>query len=172
MFPYPNHDVAVVYVKPHKTAVGQGYTVKINVTVMNQGDYTESFNINVYANTTSIASQGITLSSGNSTIVSFVWDTTGIAKGNYTIWATASVVQDEIDVSGNTCVDGAVRVTRAGDFGSIPTGWYAFDDLCDYQDLYLFGDSYVHYYHPLADFDNNGDVNYLDLFMFGNCYIG
>jgi len=166
------HDIGVQNVVPHKTVVGKGYSVFINITFKNWGQSEETFDFTVYANTTNIGTQHLTLANGNSITITFTWNTAGFAKGNYTISAYAWPVPGETYTADNTCIDGAVRVTRAGDFGSIPTGWYAFDDLCDYQDLYLFGDSYVHYYHPLADFDNNGDVNYLDLFMFGNCYIG
>ena len=39
------HDVAVTNVAPSKTVVGQGFSATINVTVANQGDYTETFNV-------------------------------------------------------------------------------------------------------------------------------
>jgi len=48
-FDYP-YDVAVVNVTPSKTVVGQGYSLNINVTAANQGDYTETFNVTAYAN--------------------------------------------------------------------------------------------------------------------------
>jgi len=95
-----------------KTVVGQGYTMNINVTVANQGDYTEIFNITVYANTTAIATQTITLTSGNSTTITFTWNTTGFAKGKYTISAYAWPVPGETDTEDNTLPDGYVFVTR------------------------------------------------------------
>jgi len=42
------HDIALTNVSPSKTVVGQGYSTNINVTVANQGDYTEAFNTTVY----------------------------------------------------------------------------------------------------------------------------
>jgi len=42
------HDVAVKNVAPSKTVVGQGYCVNINVTVENQGNFTETFTVVTY----------------------------------------------------------------------------------------------------------------------------
>jgi hypothetical protein len=43
------HDVAVTNVQPSETIVGQGQTVKIDVTVENHGNITETFNVSAYA---------------------------------------------------------------------------------------------------------------------------
>jgi hypothetical protein len=42
------HDVAVTDVAPSKTVVGRNYSISINVTVENQGNYTETFDITTY----------------------------------------------------------------------------------------------------------------------------
>jgi hypothetical protein len=109
------HDVAVVTVIPAKTVVGQGFPLTINVTVENQGEYIEAFNVTLYANITSIATQTVTLTSGNSTTITFTWNTTGFAKGNYTIWAYAESVPGETDTADNTLTDGWVAVAMIGD---------------------------------------------------------
>jgi len=108
-------DIATTNVTPLKTIVGQGYSMRINVTVENQGDQTETFNVTTYANDTSIQNKIITLTSKNSTTVTFTWSTTGFAKGNYTIWAYAWPVQDETDTADNTCEGGWVLVSCVGD---------------------------------------------------------
>jgi hypothetical protein len=43
------HDVAVTNVRSSKTVVGQGFSASINVTVANQGGYTETFNVTARA---------------------------------------------------------------------------------------------------------------------------
>jgi hypothetical protein len=68
--------------------------------------------------------------------------------------------------------DGTVIIGKLGDLGSLPAGWYAFDGLCDSDDFFLFRDSYVSYYHVLADFNNDGQVDSDDFFEFRNYYIG
>jgi hypothetical protein len=109
-------DVAVTNVTPSKAVVGQGYSLRINVTAANFGGYTETFTITAYANTTSIASQAIILTSGNSTIITFTWNTKGFAKGNYTIKAYASPVPGETDTADNTLVAlNVIHVVMPGD---------------------------------------------------------
>ena len=172
-FTIGEHDIAVANITVSKTIVGQGYSTSIKVIVENQGDFTETFNITAYANTTIIATllTNITLASGNSTTITFTWNTTGFAKGNYTISAYAWPVPGETDTGDNRHTDGWILITKAGDFGTVSGGYYAFDDKCDYQDVFLFGKAYVEQYHPLCDFDNDGDVDYLDVFELGKCYI-
>jgi hypothetical protein len=107
--------------------VGETKTMRINVTVKNEGNFTETFNVTVYANTTSVASQNVTLSSGNSTTITFTWNTTGFAKGNYTIWAYAWPVPGETDTADNTFVDGWVKVVVPGNVNG--------DDIVDMKDI-------------------------------------
>jgi len=127
---YAIADIATTNVTLAKTIVGQGYTVRINATIQNQGHYEETFNVTVYANTTEIGKQPVALSSGNITAVSFVWNTTGFAKGNYTISAYAWSVSGEIDILDNTkAADSTVLVTVVGDVNG--------DHVVDIDDLIL-----------------------------------
>ena len=110
------HDIAITSVKPSKTIAGQGYSISISVIVENQGEFTETFNVTAYANTTAIEIlENITLTSGNSTTLTFTWNTKGFAKGNYTISAEADTVPGETDAADNTCIGGWVLVTIPGD---------------------------------------------------------
>jgi len=113
-----NHDITVTNVKPSKTMVGEGYFLSINVTVENQGDYTETFNVTVYYNETAITMPDgknyttTTLPSGNSTNLTLTWNTTGVAEGNYTISAHATPVPSETDIADNTYIDGVVMIIK------------------------------------------------------------
>ena len=109
------HDVAVTDIKSSKTVIGQGYKGNITVTAENHGGFTETFDVTAYANATIIASQAVTLTSGNFTTITFTWNTSGSAKGNYTISAYAEPVSGETDTADNTCTDGVVTVTIPGD---------------------------------------------------------
>jgi hypothetical protein len=62
--------------------VDQGLNDNINVAVANQGSYTETFNVTVYADTTAIATQTATLAIGNSTTITFTCNTIGFDYGN------------------------------------------------------------------------------------------
>jgi hypothetical protein len=106
------HDVAVTDASPSKTVAPQGLNVDINVTVENQGSYTENFNVTAYANETAIDTIEVSLNSYCLTTMIFTWNTTGVSLGNYTISANATVVPDETDVADNNCTDGIVTIVE------------------------------------------------------------
>ena len=158
------HDIAVLSVNPLKTIVGQGYTMQINVTVANQGDYMETFNVTLYANTTTIETKQITLTSLNSTTITFTWNTAGFAKGNYTIWAYAWPVQGETDTDDNTYIDGLVIVSMAGDLND--------DGIIDIRDISTAGRAYGSYpghprWNPNADINNDNIIDIRDISTIG-----
>jgi len=147
-------DVAVVNIKPSKTVVGQGYSFNINVTVENQGDVTETFNVTAYANTTIIKTKETTLTSGNSTTIVFICNTTGFVKGNYTISAYATPLPGETDTIDNTYRDGWVVVAMVGDI----TGPEGFPDgKVEMRDVSLVASKFgVNY--PDPRYDANCDI--------------
>ena len=155
-------DIAVINVTTSKTVVGQGYNVSISVTVENQGDYTETFNQTVYANETIIETKEATLSSGNSTTITFTWGTTGFAKGNYTIWAYAWPIPGEIDTADNSLTGGWAVITILGDING--------DFKVDIKDLVLVIKHYASYpghpkWNPNADVNSDGKVDIKDLVL-------
>jgi hypothetical protein len=97
----PSHDVAVTNVEAFPTMTLSGNLVDINVTVQDVGAYDEVFNVTVYAGSQTVGMQTVSLSSGSSMSVMFTWDTTDDEKGDYTIAASASVVQAEVNVANN-----------------------------------------------------------------------
>jgi PKD repeat protein len=152
-------DVAVLTVTTFKTIVGTGFNVNINVTVENQGDYTETFNVTIYANASSIATKCVTLTSGNSTTLTFTWNTTGFVKGNYSISAVADTVPGETDISDNTLTDGWVVVTIPGDVdGDFDVDLYDAVKL-----LYSYGAKEGDPdYDPNLDINGNGQIFLFD----------
>jgi len=112
---YLIHQVSLQDLVSSKTVIGQGYNCSISVVVFNNGNYTETFNVTAYANTTIIGTQLVTLARGNSTTLIFTWNTIGVPYGNYTINANATIVPGETDTTDNNKTDGWVVVTRKGD---------------------------------------------------------
>jgi parallel beta-helix repeat protein len=119
----PEHDMAVVSVTPSKTAVGQNFTVSIYITVENQGEYAEMFDL-VLSNpstgkTTALLPESIML-------YTFVWSTSGppmVPMGNYTISANVTHVPGETDTLDNNLTYGLITITYPGDFclpGGLP----------------------------------------------------
>jgi hypothetical protein len=135
VYRYGKYDVTITAVVASKTAVGEGYSLNITVTVKNNGSFTESFNVTVFANGKALIqpngenSTTVTLTSRNSTTITFTWNTTGFAKGNYTISAYAWPVQGETDKADNTKDGCTVLVSIAGDMNG--------DHLVDISDLVI-----------------------------------
>jgi hypothetical protein len=128
------HDVAVIFVESPKTVVGQDYFGNLTVTVWNEGDFTESFNVTVYANSTSIGNLAFALKSGRFATRWLLWNTTGFAKGNYTIWAYAWPVSGETNTANNNSTGGLVAVSIVGDLTG-QSGWP--DGKVDMRDVGL-----------------------------------
>jgi hypothetical protein len=158
------HYVAAINVTPSKTVVGQGFSAGINVTAANQGSYAETFKVTVFANATSVASRNVTLSIGNSSTITFVWNTTGFAYGKYTIKVQVALAPSETNTANNTYPDGLVVVTIPGDANG--------DGHVDFGDLTLLGLSWwtgigSPNYNPNVDFDASGFVDFGDLTILG-----
>jgi peptide/nickel transport system substrate-binding protein len=233
-------DVTLTDLGCSKTVVGQGYVLFIMVTVENQGDFSETFNVTVYYNETGIMieqwpdgehsrifwsmgdvnrdgyidnwdvyettqafntrpgnprwnpdfdinsdgivnmkdistciqnfgkdiwtflalpklienQRAVTLRSGNSSIITFRWNTTGVVKGNYTIGAYAWPVPGETDTADNTFMDGMIYVGIPGDING--------DGIVDIYDAIKLAGAYnSKLYDPTwnANADINSDAN-------------
>jgi len=106
------HDIAVTSVTTNTTVVAPGQAVNVTVSVENQGDFDETFNVGVYYNISLIGAQnGVSLNAGNSTVLAFVWDTTSVPESNNVIKANATVVPGETETTDNEYVGGTVTVT-------------------------------------------------------------
>jgi len=123
--PFSPHDIGVTGVITSKTVVGQGFTLWIDLKILNYGLYDETFGVTAYANTIIIATQTVTLPRRNSIALTFTWNTAGFAKGSYTISSYATLVLGETDTTDNTYVDGDVIVAMIGDISGplrVPDG--------------------------------------------------
>jgi hypothetical protein len=145
--PMFTYDVAVTNVTA-RTIISRGektYRADANVTVLNEGSFTETFDVSAYAanltHTIEIGRQnGITLAPSAQTTLVFFWNTTGWKIGNYTISAYAWPVAGETDLADNTLAKPEQVILKLlGDLGgSVPPQFFKFDGLCDGKDLSLF----------------------------------
>ncbi|MCJ7719761.1 PQQ-binding-like beta-propeller repeat protein, partial [Candidatus Bathyarchaeota archaeon] len=154
----PVHDVAVTNVTTCKDScigplpcAGQNYTMHINVTVENQGNYTETFTVTVYANATAINQTVLVLPSAASTVWTFRYNAT-LPYGNYTISAVADTVPGETDTLDNARAGCKVLVTIPGDAAD-PFLWVTSKDL-----TYLLGAYGTRPYNPNCDITDDGNL--------------
>jgi hypothetical protein len=155
-------DVAVTAAAPLRPAVGQGYSCNVSVTVANHGGYNETFTVTAYANQTTIGEQTITLPIGNSTTITFKWNTTGFAYGNYTISATVTLATGETNSWTGPFTYGTVRVTIPGDANG--------DGVVDASDFFILERAWgtsigQKNYDPRADFNGDGVVDAQDFYI-------
>jgi len=160
MNPWTPPDIAVVNLTVSKTVVGEGFSFSVNLTVENQGNKIETFNISVYANTTLINSQAMSLTSGSSTVLTFEWNTAGFVKSNYTINAHLEPIPSEIDIGDNNCSDGVIILTIPGDV----TG----DLWVDMQDISILIDTFMANpddprWNPNCDINDDLGIDMLDI---------
>jgi hypothetical protein len=161
------HDIAITLITLSKT-VTNDTQVTINVTAANLGNYTATFNVTLYYGSTEIETKTvIDLPPSTNTILTFLWDTTPIPKGNYTITAFAIPILGENYTENNQYIDGSIVETIGGDV----TGDYKID----IYDLFRFGKSFGTTpgqtgWNPNCDLNNDNEINIHDIFQAARNY--
>jgi parallel beta-helix repeat protein len=160
MKPIEVHDIAITDIIPSKTVIGQKYSASIGVIIKNQGSFSETFNLSIYANTSLIQTKTTTLPSLGSATVTFSWNTSGWTKGVYTLNAYAAPVPSEVDTSDNSLTNGMVKVTVPGDVDG--------DRDIDIYDVVRIASVYgtkigEPRYIPNCDINGDGEINIYDV---------
>jgi len=158
------HDVAVTDVTFSVHAF-LNTTIPINVTVLNDGTLSETFDVKVYYDQIApnwlIETQTVSnLGGGASTILTINWDVTDAAYGSHTIKVKATVVEGETDTLDNTLVDGPILVVGPGDIDG--------DRDVDIFDIVTMSSIYGvskpdPRYSPYCDLDDDGDIDIFDI---------
>jgi hypothetical protein len=163
-----HHDISVTSLNSSKTVVGKGYSTNVSVTVQNQGDYSETSNVTIYVNQIEFTSfQGIVLSSGNSTTLTYTWPVPSwFGYGNCVLKAVTTTVPNETDTDDNTRLDGIIRISVPGDVSGLTEG--VPDGLVNMRDIaymiILFNTRpNSPNWNPNADVDNDGVCNMRDI---------
>jgi uncharacterized repeat protein (TIGR01451 family) len=104
------HDIAVVDIEVSNNNVYIGDQLQVNVSVLNKGNGTETFNVEVHYNLSLIqVSQVSALAPYALTTAVFTWNTSYVPEGIYRISAYAPLIGD-VNASDNALVDGYVEV--------------------------------------------------------------
>jgi PKD repeat protein len=104
--PTGEHDVEAVSQTVSDTWVMAGDIVSIDVTVLNSGDFKETFDLTCYYDSVLLGIVLVVdLDPGDTRVVTFTWDTAGVLEGEYEITAMAdpSDVIIEVDEANNLC---------------------------------------------------------------------
>jgi ABC-type transport system substrate-binding protein len=159
-------DVAILDVKAFPTVVLPGQQVNITVTAKNKENAGFTTNFTYYYNDTFTGNQTVTnLIPCHNTTIEYVWDTTGVSPGVYTISVNATVLDGvDVNLTDNTFIDGTVLVTILGDIDG--------DGDVDPADFYIFSGAYGTSppSDPRCDLDHDGDVDPADFYIFSGNY--
>lgn len=178
--PLAEHDLAVINVTTSKQGctpaptIGRNYTLQINVTVQNQGGYVESF-FDVWTELSLVMPPPITvgpitvasLAPGETTTLTFNWNTIGAAYGNYTVTGVVETVSGETETGDNRLNNIYIFVTLPGDFNG--------DKKVNILDAITLSNSFNSKlgdpnWNPNADINGDNKVNILDAIVLGNYF--
>lgn len=161
-----DHDIAIISILPKNTIIGQGFTLDISVTVVNNGLFTETFNVTLFANATQAAPPQTVanLDAGKNATLLFQWNTKNWTISNYTLSATADTVPGEPNTANNTLVDGNIYVMLTGDVNN--DGIVNMKDIAAFVNSHSFNafSGYARYV-PYMDIDASGRVDVRDLLI-------
>jgi hypothetical protein len=161
-YPWASHDIGFTGASVSKNVVAEKHNVSARVSLFNYGSYPENCRLKLYANQTVIGElDNVALPSKDSIIVPFGWNTTGFARGNYTISVAADPVPGATDTSDNTLIVGWVFVSIAGDVNG--------DRKVDLKDVYAVGKAFGAVtgdsrYNPNLDINDDGKIDLKDYF--------
>jgi hypothetical protein len=168
------HDVSVLEVYTSKTGcqpvetAAKGNNCTVFAVIQNPGSFTETFNVTIYANDTVLNHVEISLVSGETTTLPFIWDTSFYSKGNYTLKAYAWPVPEEVEIVDNTAFSlKQLLLTIAGDVDG--------DREVDIFDIVRMANGYgasppSPQYDPNCDLDDDGDIDIFDIVVAASNY--
>ena len=106
----PVHDTATIGAQVTPTSVIAGTPVTVSGTVQNQGSQVETFQVNVTAGGVLVGTVSVSLPSGASRELSFVWNTSGVAPGPYAVVMETAPLAGETDLGDNALAAGTVTI--------------------------------------------------------------
>jgi len=158
------HDVAIKGVSLQSNWAYQGWIIEITVTVQNKGNFTESFNLEIYYDANLIANLTIInlLPSAQQTIT-LNWNTSNVTPcRNYTINAKIPPLKYEYSTLDNEYVDGEIKIRVFGDVNG--DGSVGVDDI--FETSRAFGSTPSHpRWNPYADINRDEYVGIDDIFL-------
>lgn len=118
--------LVITSVVPSSSLIFQGQIASINITVANLGNRAESFDVNATYDLGLIGTQHVTnLASGANITLTFLWDTTLVPLGNYTLTGTCTTLPYETNPASNVLSYGPVEVAlRDLAVTNVTTLWY------------------------------------------------
>ena len=155
-------DLAILGIETSRSWVYEGWNLDINVTLKNEGNISETFNVIVFSDDIEIGNITVeNLPPGAQVTITVNWNTTSFLPcRNYTIRSEIPPVTYELDLADNSYIDGKVKVRILGDING--------DNSVDISDIRWIAMAFGSYpnhprWNPDADLDQNQKVNIMDV---------
>jgi parallel beta-helix repeat protein len=149
MSPWAPPDIEMENFETSKAIARQGSLITFDIQYEYQGNTPEIITLDVYLNSSLLSSESLILPPGHHWYTTRVWNTTGFAKGNYTVTALLQPLQDEVDTADNALA-AYVFITIAGDLNG--------DKTVDIYDAVILANHFnLHPWQSL--WDSNVDMN-------------
>lgn len=108
-------NIAVTNISSSRRSITQGETAYVNITVQNQGDIAEIFNLTAHANEFVIGSlTNVSLESGMIANYAFSWNTTDLTRGDYTLSAQTRVFPKDLNLADDFKEGSIVTIVSPG----------------------------------------------------------
>jgi len=163
-------DAAIVNVTKDLDSAYEGWKVKINVTIRNEGNLTENIDVLVHYGLDALV--GILNFTGvepdQEATLTIEWNTKGVKPcTNYTIWAETVRLPYETDLSDNSFYDGGVKIKLPGDING--------DGMVEGRDVAILSLAFGSYeggprWNPDADINRDGKVEGIDVALTAKNY--
>ena len=156
-------DVGVVSLFASPIKFYKGQSTNITCTVTNEGNLSESFVLNIYYNSTLLATVNVTsVAPGTNVNVTVTWSTAAISPNYYVLSAQIPPLPYETHISDNNLTDGQVMVKIPGDING--------DGVVDIYDALLasaaFGSTPTSpNWNPAADLNGDGIIDIYDMII-------
>jgi parallel beta-helix repeat protein len=161
--PWSPPDLEMVCFETLKNITREGSRITFDTQFVYQGNTEEVFKLDVYLNGSLLNSEILILPGGHHWYTTRIWNTTGFAKGNYTVTALLEPLQDEVDTADNTMTT-YVFITIGGDLNG--------DKTVDIYDAVILAN---HFGHPPwylwgynSDINDDGVIDIFDAIMLAN----
>jgi hypothetical protein len=169
-------DIAATAISPSRTSVPIEYLpggINVSVTVKNNGQATETFNVTMYygvsnvSGQNTVATQTTALASGGSQTLTFTWNTSTLGYANYTLLAHVNPLPYDTNTADkNQTV--IVTVTIPGDVNG--------DGVVNILDAIQLANAFLARpgdpnWNPNADINGDNDINILDAILLANNFL-
>jgi predicted lipoprotein with Yx(FWY)xxD motif len=161
--------VMLTLIEPYRNILSNNMSTSINVTAQNYGFMIRNFNVTLYWERVPIQAKSLHLDGDASLTLTFKWDTSSVAIGNFTIKAVATEDKDQNVTILSTVLYHYIQISIQGDING--------DGTINIIDVSMAARTFgakpnEPSWNANADMDEDGQVNIVDLTMIAKGFGG